>query len=287
MDADADPRRHPDPIRPGAGPRARLRADPDQLGEVWWPAGLDEGSAPALVMVIHGGFWQAEWDRVHARPMAAALADAGYIVCSVEYRRIGSPGGGGWPGTFDDIATAVDRLPEMINDASPAGRTTSRRRRSSGTPPAGTSRSGRPPVTVCRPDQPWHSANPPGAARDRRARARRRARAGRSRGRRRRRGRQLVGGRCDDRSRIAMPLVDPAQLLPSGVPTVVVHGDRGRTGAGRAKPGVRRGCRGGGRRDRARAGRGRALRDRSTRPRAAWPTVLAALDRVARPRPTA
>ena len=74
----------------------------------------------ALVLVVHGGFWQAEWDRMHARPMAAALADTGFVVGSVEYRRIGSADGG-WPGTLDDIAAAVDRLPEMIKATAPAG----------------------------------------------------------------------------------------------------------------------------------------------------------------------
>jgi len=95
--------------------------DPDHLGEAWWPDAMENSAAPpaALVLVIHGGFWQVEWDRVHARPLAAALAGAGYVVGSVEYRRIGSAGGGGWPGTFDDIATAVDELPEMIMAIAP------------------------------------------------------------------------------------------------------------------------------------------------------------------------
>lgn len=101
---------------------------PDQLGEVWWPSTPPEApsrSGPvapaALVLVVHGGFWQAEWDRVHARPLAAALADAGHVVGSVEYRRIGSVGAGtgGWPWTFDDIAAAVDQLPKMIMNAAP------------------------------------------------------------------------------------------------------------------------------------------------------------------------
>jgi acetyl esterase/lipase len=41
--------------------------------------------------------------------MAAALADAGYAVWSIEYRRIGQAGGG-WPGTFDDVAAGADYL---------------------------------------------------------------------------------------------------------------------------------------------------------------------------------
>jgi acetyl esterase/lipase len=58
------------------------------------------------VVVVHGGFWKAEWDRVHAAPQAQALADTGYHVVVVEYRRTGMPGGG-WPGTFTDVLTAV------------------------------------------------------------------------------------------------------------------------------------------------------------------------------------
>jgi len=34
-------------------------------------------------------------------------------VCTPEFRRTGQPGGG-WPGTFDDIALAVDTLPALI-----------------------------------------------------------------------------------------------------------------------------------------------------------------------------
>lgn len=95
---------------------------PDHLAEVWWPGSSEPAPAgfpPALVLVVHGGFWQAEWDRLHARPMAAALADAGHVVGSVEYSRCGPDGAGGWPGTFDDVAAATDRLPGMIMGVAP------------------------------------------------------------------------------------------------------------------------------------------------------------------------
>lgn len=95
--------------------------DPNQICEVWWPRRsltvLDQPVA-ALVLLIHGGFWQAEYDCAHARPMAVALADAGHVVGSVEYRRLGSPGGG-WPGTFDDVSAAVDQLPDLIGASAP------------------------------------------------------------------------------------------------------------------------------------------------------------------------
>jgi acetyl esterase/lipase len=50
--------------------------------------------------------------------MATALAEEGYAVCVPEFRRTGQPGGG-WPGTFDDIAVATDALPSIIASAAP------------------------------------------------------------------------------------------------------------------------------------------------------------------------
>lgn len=68
------------------------------------------------MILLHGGFWRAAFDRSHAGPLASALARAGYAVCVPEYRRTGQPGGG-WPGTFDDAAAAVDALPGLAADA--------------------------------------------------------------------------------------------------------------------------------------------------------------------------
>src|ERR1022692_3052219 len=62
----------------------------------------------------------AAYDRSHCGPLASALATAGYAVCVPEYRRTGQAGGG-WPGTFDDVAAAVDSLPRMAAEAA-AGR---------------------------------------------------------------------------------------------------------------------------------------------------------------------
>jgi acetyl esterase/lipase len=70
-----------------------------------------EGAGPdaPVVVLLHGGFWQAAYDRRHTRPMADDLARRGYVVCTPEYRRLGQPGGG-YPGTFDDVAAAVDAV---------------------------------------------------------------------------------------------------------------------------------------------------------------------------------
>jgi acetyl esterase/lipase len=78
------------------------------------------GLPPAqLVIFLHGGFWRAAYDRTHTGPLATALAAEGFAVCVPEFRRTGQRGGG-WPGTFDDVATAVDVLPALVREA--AGR---------------------------------------------------------------------------------------------------------------------------------------------------------------------
>ncbi len=85
--------------------------DPEQIVDVRLPA-PDVPTRP-LVVFVHGGFWMAEYDRTHVAPLAADLAARGYPVASVEYRRIGQPGGG-YPGTLDDVAAAVAALPELL-----------------------------------------------------------------------------------------------------------------------------------------------------------------------------
>jgi acetyl esterase/lipase len=112
-----------------------------------------------LVLFLHGGFWRAAYDRAHTGPLAAALAAAGFAVCTPEFRRTGQPGGG-WPGTFDDIAAAVERLPRLVQDA--AGTDVI-----SGEPAvlAGHSAGGHLALWAAArhmlpPDAPWHAAQP-------------------------------------------------------------------------------------------------------------------------------
>jgi acetyl esterase/lipase len=85
--------------------------DPEQIADVRMPPRGVE--ARPMVVYVHGGFWTAEWDRAHSAPLATALAPLGYPVASLEYRRVGQSGGG-WPGTFNDVATGVAELPELV-----------------------------------------------------------------------------------------------------------------------------------------------------------------------------
>jgi acetyl esterase/lipase len=90
------------PVRTAYGP------GPDQFLEVTLPEA--DGPAPVAV-VLHGGFWRARYGIELARPLAADLAGRGWAAVAVEYRRVGS--GGGWPSTLDDVAAALDALPDV------------------------------------------------------------------------------------------------------------------------------------------------------------------------------
>lgn len=73
---------------------------------------LPEHTSGEVVVLLHGGFWKAEWDRNHTRPLARALADDGFVVASPEYRRVGN--GGGWPTTAEDVRRALTALPDLL-----------------------------------------------------------------------------------------------------------------------------------------------------------------------------
>jgi acetyl esterase/lipase len=73
---------------------------------------LPEHTSGEVVVLVHGGFWRAEWDRTHTRPLARALADDGFVVATPEYRRVGN--GGGWPTTAEDVRRALTALPDLL-----------------------------------------------------------------------------------------------------------------------------------------------------------------------------
>ena len=73
-----------------------------------------DGQAPyPVAILIHGGYWRATYGKIVMKPLAADLVRRGYATWNIEYRRIGRNQGGGWPMTFDDIANAVDKLAEL------------------------------------------------------------------------------------------------------------------------------------------------------------------------------
>ncbi len=73
------------------------------------------GDGPfAVVVLLHGGFWRARYDRTLAWPLAADLLERGRAVWNIEYRRLGN--GGGWPETFEDVAAALDLLAALDDE---------------------------------------------------------------------------------------------------------------------------------------------------------------------------
>ena len=86
--------------------------DPSQYGELRLP----DGSPRGVVVVIHGGFWKAEYDASLGRPMAASLVAEGWAAWNLEYRRVGN--GGGAPWTVDDVAAGIDALAHVDLDLS-------------------------------------------------------------------------------------------------------------------------------------------------------------------------
>ncbi|MDH3751615.1 MAG: alpha/beta hydrolase [Gammaproteobacteria bacterium] len=66
------------------------------------------GGYPVIVF-IHGGAWRSEWSKNYTEAFVEALAAEGFATWDLEFRRIGHRGGG-YPGTFEDIADGADHL---------------------------------------------------------------------------------------------------------------------------------------------------------------------------------
>jgi len=77
-----------------------------QFGDLRLPIVAAKTRAP-IVVFLHGGWWKSEYDLEYAGHLCAALKAAGVATWSVEYRRVGASGGG-WPGTFHDVAEGFD-----------------------------------------------------------------------------------------------------------------------------------------------------------------------------------
>lgn len=85
--------------------------DPLEFGELRLPK--TAGPFPVAI-VIHGGCWAASVGNAtpslqEVTALSSALTSMGIATWNLEYRRVGNPGGG-WTGTFEDIANGVDYL---------------------------------------------------------------------------------------------------------------------------------------------------------------------------------
>jgi acetyl esterase/lipase len=98
----AQPRHAPDAVI-HYGPAAA------QAAELFLPKGA--GAHPVVVL-LHGGCFLKQFEGLaQTSAIAADLASRGYAVWNVDYRKLGETGAG-YPGTFQDVASAIDRLRE-------------------------------------------------------------------------------------------------------------------------------------------------------------------------------
>ncbi|CAN5824068.1 alpha/beta hydrolase [soil metagenome] len=65
-----------------------------------------------VVVLLHGGFWQLPWALDLMDGAASDLTSRGLAVWNLEYRRLGEPGAG-WPGTFGDVVAGLDALADL------------------------------------------------------------------------------------------------------------------------------------------------------------------------------
>jgi len=91
--------------------RIHYGGDPLQFGELRIPQ--SSGRHPVAV-VIHGGCWKSRHgdlvaDLRNTAPLSSALTSLGIATWNIEYRQTDNPGGG-WTGTFEDVANAIDHV---------------------------------------------------------------------------------------------------------------------------------------------------------------------------------
>lgn len=96
----------------GSEPDARFVYGEDdalQYADLRIPSKRMPPSGYPVVVFIHGGAWQAKWSKQHTEAFVEALTEQGFATWDLEFRRIGHFGGG-YPGTFTDIAEGTDYL---------------------------------------------------------------------------------------------------------------------------------------------------------------------------------
>lgn len=82
---------------------------PSQIVHIREPEG--RGGPTPVAVLLHGGWWRDRFDASLMDPLSQDLADAGWAVWNVEYRRTGDDGGG-WPQTLEDVEDALTLLGE-------------------------------------------------------------------------------------------------------------------------------------------------------------------------------
>jgi acetyl esterase/lipase len=99
---------------PRADERVPYGSDAYQFCDLRVPSG--SGPHPVAI-VIHGGYWRARYDLTEVEHLCDAVTRQGLATWSLEYRRIGNPGGA-WPGTLDDVRTGAAHLEKIAAERS-------------------------------------------------------------------------------------------------------------------------------------------------------------------------
>ncbi|MFA9217571.1 MAG: alpha/beta hydrolase [Sphingomonadaceae bacterium] len=96
------------------GPAPQLRHAYGTAAAQYAELFLPEGAGPfPLVALIHGGCWTVAYGGIRQmRNLAAALVAEGIAVWNIEYRCV-DEAGGGYPGTYQDVALALDSLRQL------------------------------------------------------------------------------------------------------------------------------------------------------------------------------
>ena len=94
----------PPPAKVVAGTVREVETYAGLTGE-WWVPPAATGLLPTVVLV-HGGYWRAGYDRTLEDAVAADLAGRGFLVWNLDYRSSASP----WPDTLTDVAAGYDHL---------------------------------------------------------------------------------------------------------------------------------------------------------------------------------
>ena len=93
--------------------------DPFQFAELRLPKGhASKSSSVPVVIGIHGGYWMAQFGLDYFTHLCADLTAGGVATYCIEYRRLGNRGGG-WPGTFLDVAASADHKDNLAERESP------------------------------------------------------------------------------------------------------------------------------------------------------------------------
>jgi acetyl esterase/lipase len=95
---------------PAASERIAYGPGALQVADLWLPVG--QGPFP-VVLMVHGGCWLSGVAKLSIMNYAAEdLRRRGIAVWNIEYRGV-DRAGGGYPGTFQDVAAAADKLGEI------------------------------------------------------------------------------------------------------------------------------------------------------------------------------